>query len=421
MSANSMRRRPAAHAVPESSSAPVFRRPAAGETAGGRPCKKAKRDQPPAVAAHARKGTAAAASGVRRAICKRQGHWVLATGTSKSRGRRSGTYDFNPATSLLSTGDGDQAATIVIRPIADTFLQCPVGQESLPVVSVVSSEVMFEIQQPENAGAFFVLPSQFNSAEYPDHLTPVSAIADYRWDRTAGPRGQLAVDPTVGQFLLDNAACAGRKDGIEAVGSVLEAVRGDGHEGFVLTNGYLQVPRLNPTQAASAASSFERNLYKLHTIAARDVRVCGLAPSLANWNESEQRVSVVYASAVPVGAYLNFAGRGSSEERAQQKISSLALRGAYFGALRLALESRVSGATDLTRVFIMPVGGGVFNNSFADIARSLSEALELANAVCVKGNLMNYLDVRLLAWEGKPQEAAEFKRHLRRYGKLKTT
>lgn len=375
--------------------------------------------RPAACKAPPRKAARKKLGGVRRAISKCRGRWALATGASESRGRRSGTYDFDPATCLLSSGDGDQVAKIIVGPIAAAPLHCPSGREPLPVVRVVSSEVMFEIQQPENEGAFFVLPSQLNSAEYPDHLTPVPAIANYRWDRTAGPRGQLAVDPAVGQFLLDNAARAGRNDGLNAARDLLEAVRVDGHQDFEVVNGYLRVPRLNEAQAESAVGSFERHLHMLNTIAAQDVQVCGLAPSLATWSERRQRVSMVYASAVPVGAYLNLAGQGSSQIGIQQKISSLMLRGAYFGALRLALESRGVGATEPTRVFIMPVGGGVFNNSFADIARSLSEALELVNALCVPGELGMCLDVRLLAWEGKPQEAKEFKRYLRSYGKLK--
>lgn len=44
---------------------------------------------------------------------------------------------------------------------------------------MVSSEIMSEIQKPENATALFVLPSQLNAAEYPSH-TAIVSLATWR-------------------------------------------------------------------------------------------------------------------------------------------------------------------------------------------------------------------------------------------------
>merc|ERR1712186_196713 len=95
---------------------------------------------------------------------------------------------------------------------------------------------------------------------------------------------------------------------------------------------------------------------------------------------------------------------------AQQRVSSLLLRAAYFGALRLALE-KFTGVR--RKVFLMPLGGGVFRNSQAAIARAISEAVELAADLCGGQEELNKrLDVRLLAWEGNPAECAAFSSQL---------
>ncbi|OLP86585.1 hypothetical protein AK812_SmicGene32291 [Symbiodinium microadriaticum] len=118
------------------------------------------------------------------------------------------------------------------------------------------------IQSPSNAGAYFVLPSQMNAAEYP-HYAPeaiVRDVNDYRWDRTAGPRGQLSGHPAVAQFLLDNASTSARKGGINTVREMLRSLRTESTyvrpqsevskevkrvlNDFKLQNGYLAVPNL---------------------------------------------------------------------------------------------------------------------------------------------------------------------------------
>lgn len=351
---------------------------------------------------------------VRRTIRKVRGCWTLTVGKGTRKSRNSSSYVFNPESLVLGDDNGVELTKLVLRPIAESPLERPDGFVNLPIVRIVSSEVMREIQNPKNDGALFVLPSQMNGAEYPHHTAVVAKVSDYRWDRTAGPRGQLAVDPAVSQFLLDNASSTANPGGIDVIAELLAQLRSEGHKGFELRNGYLSVPRLSEEAAAAACAAFERSLYRLLTLASVGVRACGLAPDLERWSGASHKVSLVYASAVPVASYNNPAKTGSVRAQVQQDISALALRGAYLGALRVALEAKLGPGR--TRVFAMPLGGGVFNNAPGAIARSFSEALELAEGFCP--DLNDRLDVRFLTWDGKPEEAQEFSKLLKNHGKL---
>mmetsp|Transcript_89232 Transcript_89232/g.168109 ORF Transcript_89232/g.168109 Transcript_89232/m.168109 type:complete len:357 (+) Transcript_89232:22-1092(+) len=354
-------------------------------------------------------------------IRKTEGRWSLSPAWFFCCERRRGTYKYDPSKMLLQDGDGDTVARIVLRHIADEPLDRPAGNVRLPVIAVKSSEIICEIQNPENAGAYFVLPSQLNGAEYPDYGNQdvVYSISSYKWDNTGGPRGQLAVHPAVGQFLLDNAARKYEESGVNAVAEVLEALQKEDCQGFELQNGYLRVPRLEGQEAVATSNALERNLWRLFTIAACEVPASGLSTALSSWSGAGHRVNLVYASAVPVGTYNN--ARGRQYEAFQQKVSSLLLRGAYFGAIRLALEShRSAEKTPRTKVYLMPLGGGVFNNARAEIARSVSEAVELADAMCKPGELAERLELHMLTFCEQPREGKEFASLLRARGKLRS-
>eukprot|EP00971_Amphidinium_carterae_P189292 3757395-Amphidinium_carterae.1 len=186
---------------------------------------------------------------------------------------------------------------------------------------------MKEIQNVENADAFFVLPSQLNGAEYVSYTAPCDLIGHYLWDNTAGPRGQLAIHPAIGQFLLDSASQTERADGIDVTRPLFEAMPGAARKGFFCENGYLRVPRWPCEEDFRFAhKAMEVALPFLHTVAALDAVVAGLAPSLKDWARAEHRVNMVYASAVPVSAYNNPAAAAQTRDR-QQTISSLLMRG----------------------------------------------------------------------------------------------
>jgi len=310
----------------------------------------------------------------------------------------------------LNDSNGQMIARIVIQRIAEAPLVCMPRSRCESLVRIEISEVIREIQNPANEGAFFILPSQFNGVEYPSNTADsvISSIRSYKWENMGDwwSSRALAVHPAVSQFFLDNAACSGYLGGIDAAQDLVRALHAAGHKSFKVDNGYLHVPRLSSADDQRACKALiQENLGLLRTLAALDVPASGLTEDLCTWNSSSHRVNLVYASAVPVGVYDN-----TCHEYVQE-ISSLFLRGAYFGALRLALESHSSHTladNQKISVFLMPIGCGVFNNSHRAVATSLAEAVDLANELC-GGELGNKLDLRLLTWEGKPFESEKFK------------
>eukprot|EP00971_Amphidinium_carterae_P327791 6459337-Amphidinium_carterae.1 len=282
-------------------------------------------------------------------VCSEAGEWHLTAG----RATRNGTYRFDPKTCKLYDQTQQLLAKVVYEPIGKEVLQ----EGTVFVPEIVQSEIIKEIQNVENDGAFFVLPSQLNGAEYVSYDAPCDLMSHYLWDNTAGPRGQLAIHPAIGQFLLDSASRIERPDGIDVTKAVFEGMPSPTREGFWCQNGYLKVPRWRSDEDFQVVhKAMEAALPRFHTIAALDAVVDGLGPSLKEWAGSEHRVNMVYASAVPVGTYNNPATSPETQHR-QQVLSSLLMRGAYFGALKLALErARASGSP--TRVFFMPLGGG---------------------------------------------------------------
>jgi hypothetical protein len=81
-------------------------------------------------------------------------------------------------------------------------------------IGIVNSSIGEEIgQKIENEIRIFILPSQLNGAEYPSNNYVVENISEYLYDNTGGPRGQLAVNPGAGQFILNNAESQKKNQG----------------------------------------------------------------------------------------------------------------------------------------------------------------------------------------------------------------
>eukprot|EP00913_Durusdinium_trenchii_P013000 g12206.t1 len=170
----------------------------------------------------------------RQCLCKSGVYRLLAhggAGESVAREERRGTYHFDVSTGKLTEADetilGQALGPEQWRKGMGYFsaehleIETPLMLERaadahLPVVSIMSSEVMVEIQKPEHAGAFIVIPSQFNGVEFPSHCSVVESVEEYKYDHTGGPCAQLAVHPGIAQFLLDNAATDRRFGGLDA-------------------------------------------------------------------------------------------------------------------------------------------------------------------------------------------------------------
>lgn len=343
-----------------------------------------------------------------------EGEYTL-TPSGNGRLRRSGSYTFDRSTSELSAmaegGEAEPIGTFVYRTVAGSPLASVGGSESIPCISICDSEIMNEIQKGENAGAVFVLPSQLNGAEYPSNEFVVEHVNDYQWDNTGGPRGQLACHPAAAQFILNNAANERREGGIDAVREVLLALHKAKLTGFKLQNGYLVVPPIPVASRAKAVSTFQKNLHKMGVLALSGVPASGLTPDKRSLSRAKHNVSLVYASAVPVQTYTN--ATGEKERAFQETIAELVLTGQYLGALKLAAER--SEAKARTKVFLMPLGGGVFRNPWTIIGRGMAKAVELLSA-----GEREKLDISVLTWQGNPQEKATLSKHLKEFGKLKS-
>merc|ERR1711904_6674 len=116
-----------------------------------------------------------------------------------------------------------------------------------------------------------------------------------------------------------------------------------------------------------------------------DIPACGLGSSKRNWSAAKHKVSLVYASAIPVNSYMNMCGR--DQVQFQTDIAEQILVAQYYGALKTAARRSRGGKT---KVFLMPLGGGVFGNPWEIIARGMSTALEMLEKKELDG-----LDVRV--------------------------
>eukprot|EP00435_Cladocopium_sp_Y103_P046426 s3366_g13.t1 len=229
-------------------------------------------------------------------------------------------------------------------------LQWPSGEDFSNLtsknLSIVSSEIMTELQRQEG---------------------------DYKYDNTGGPRGQLALHPAAAQFLLDNAQNAQRTGGLNSAADIkeLEAI-----------NGYLKIQDSGlamDADGATASMLLQKLREKLHTLRPLiidDLLAQGVTPDKRSLAEGRHRVGVVYASAVPVNAYLNQEGSERSLEF-QTQVAELFLVAQYYAALKYAAESAGRLRRTRRRVYLMPLGGGVFNNPWEIIARSMAKALQM--------------------------------------------
>jgi len=323
-----------------------------------------------------------------------------------------GSYRFHWATGLIVDEMSNEMGTFSCDPIGVPFPNVqPNPYVNTPCITITDSEIMAEIQKQENEGAYFVLPSQLNGAEYPSHQVVVRQMEDYKYDNTGGPRGQLAVHPAVGQFVLDNAACVERERGINAIDGLLDVARRAGTP-MELVNGYLKLPEIEQLEEASAMLDLVwRHLHLLRPLVMAGVPANGLHPRKSRFSKETHRVNLVYASAVPLEAYLNRCSSPAARTF-QGRVAEMVLVAQYYGALKTA--ARAARERGSIRIFLMPLGGGVFNNPWQSIARSMALAVEMLG----EGDLAK-LDIRALTWCGNPDEHKLLRDLLGRFNKLR--
>ena len=302
-------------------------------------------------------------------------------------------------------------------------------------IVVVAGNVGIQIQDPVNGDAIFVLPSQLNGAEYVSISRAITELKKYKEDPTAGPLGQLSFHLVVAKFVMDYAA---RKlsDGndftsdflvINAIDKVIEELQFLGITSLNLTNGYLQVPaklnngeelvlKVGENPSENAISIFDSLSTRLKVLQTEDVPTSGLKPPPKNSRDpdgykefnfaSTTKGTPIYASAVP----LNYQGTTNPEKSTLQYcVAGFDLVAQYFGAMVSAYNKskkpeQVPGKK--VKLFLTPVGGGVFNNPREMIA--CSALLAYYQAQQLFDDFDNSVEVIFLVYDGSEAECKDF-------------
>lgn len=315
--------------------------------------------------------------------------WVSDSGTWQlwAQGRNEGTYDFDRnAMTIMSSYSGTQpkkSRVVITRCDAlASQLKAASSFKTMHKIVVERGSVVREMQTKGARHKVFVLPSQLNAAEYPNHHSIVGQVAEYVGDPTGGPAAQLAGDLGVAQFIIDNASNETRRDkGIDNTRLMGQI------KGIRVVNGYLQVDR------DADVETFEKMLPEMTILGVRDVPVRGLDEERQKFVVKDHTVDLIYASAVPFGSFTN-----PERHDAVKKVANLTLLAQYTGAMRLAIQR---GKCDL---YLMPLGGGVFDNPRPEIRAAIRSAREV-----MKDELKS-ADVKmvLLAYEHSKDKEYEF-------------
>ena len=330
-----------------------------------------------------------------------KGKWSL---KSDKGVENTGSYEFDPKTMKITTrfnGKPDKIATVMI-----TKCVCPVSEfvnkrvDDFPFseINVILGSIQDLIQTKAsgNRQKVFVLPSQLNGAEYSsqDDNDIVTRLQSYMGDRTGGPAGQLAADPGVAQFIIDNAANSNTE--LFDLDSGINNVRLMGNiPGITLQNGYLQV------KDDANIQEFENKISQMTVLGVRDVPVRGLTSGkFREFIDTDHTVDLIYASAVPIksdpdpeSSYYNpYAPYyGNSDHATVRRIANVTLFAQYVGSFRLAI---LRGGK--CNIYLMLLGGGVFSNRFDDIKDAISSAYNFMKEGLKRADVK----VFVVVWEG---------------------
>ena len=327
-----------------------------------------------------------------------KGKWSL---KSDKGVENTGSYEFDPKTMKITTrfnGKQDKIASVMI-----TKCMCPVSAfvnkrvDDFPFseikVILGSIQDLIHTKASDNRQKVFVLPSQLNGAEYPNPDFIVSKLQSYMSDRTGGPAGQLAADPGVAQFIIDNAANNDTEvfDHDNGINNV--RLMGD-IPGITLQNGYLQV------KDDANISEFENKISQMTVLGVRDVPVRGLmSGGQREFFYADHTVDLIYGSAVPIQSdpdpkspyYDRYAPYyGNSDHPTVRRIANLTLFAQYVGSFRLAI---LRGNCN---IYLMLLGGGVFSNRFDDIKDAISSAYNYMKEGLKRADVK----VSVVVWEG---------------------
>jgi len=295
-------------------------------------------------------------------------------------------------------------------------------------ILLVAGNIGTEIQKPDNNGAIFVLPSQFNGAEYRSPTNAIEDLNNYKSDPTGGPLGQLSCHPAVATFILKYAARKLLDSGndftsdflvINAIDNLIECLQSLDIMSLTLNNGYLEVPQnlqngqvldltdsQNPPQ--NATNIFDCFCGKLKVLQTDDVPANGLTPPIAysSFNsQAKSKVSLVYASAVPLN-YYSTPPTNPEKSTLQYCVAGFDLVAQYFGAMVSAYNKSKKPDQAQVKLFLTPLGGGVFNNPREMIACSALLAYYQAQKLFT--DFDTSVEVIFLVWDGSEAECKDF-------------
>lgn len=238
----------------------------------------------------------------------------------------------------------------------------------------VSHEVIGDVlclhARPENAGALFQVASQFNCLEFPGpSVTPEHGVTDYARDNTQGPACSLAAAaatvyrnyfvPVAGKFGQSRER---QLNTLDELSSLLGSPPGDSSF-FDVRNGYTfsDEARLHALRDVIAQHDRETLLGAVRIGLQRGVQVTFADRFVEPSNPTY--VSQAFCSAISCGY-------GMVPLDSWEPLASLVLDAAYEATLLAAATSPDSG-----KVWLTFVGGGVFRNHPAWIARAIGRAL----------------------------------------------
>ena len=336
-----------------------------------------------------------------------KGKWSLRSDKGVT---NNGSYEFDPTTMKITTkftGKEDKIVSVMISKCmcqVSDFVNDRKDDFPFSEITVIKGSIQDLIQTKAlGRQKVFVLPSQLNGAEYPDPNYIVTKLQDYMRDRTGGPAGQLAADPGVAQFIIDNAA--NLKTELFNVNSGINNVRLMGNiEGVTLKNGYLQV------KDDANISDFENKISQMTVLGVRDVPVRGLmSGKQREFFYADHTVDLIYGSAVPIQSdpdpnspyYDPYAPYyGNSNHPTVRRIANVTLFAQYVGSFRLAI---LRGNCN---IYLMLLGGGVFSNRFDDIKDAISSAYNFMKQGLKRADVK----VFVIVWEGtkKKEELRAF-------------
>ena len=288
------------------------------------------------------------------------------------------------------------------------FSGAPAAEPTAVPIGIENGEIMKNIHRKTSRREMFVLPSQMNGAEYPsaDYKDIVTDIMSYTDDDTGGPRGQLACDFDVAQYICGTASSEINPDGTNYVHGMTNTT-----PTIRLQNGYLlETPRATATDCRRFIASRD----DMEILLSRNIATTGLiathplsstTPRRKTTLASAKRVDLVYASAAPFG---NRYGYGNSRTNDWESVCRVVLEQQYYLALAAAVRCIELGDFASYKVYFMPLGGGVFDNPRAWIFDALHRAVVEAQRTFLRPDVARKLTVSMLCWEGNPSELAEF-------------